>query len=70
MEIKYMGGPKTPGESSPAYYKTDRGTYLIQGYPVSREYEQRVKNLLPNEQVVEIPACVIDAIKSESQSIT
>lgn len=64
MEIKRLGGPKTPADQCPAIYESDRGTYLIQGYRVPREYLDRVQHLADNEDVVEIPANLVEIIKA------
>jgi hypothetical protein len=63
MEIKYLAGGPTPGDASPAFYETDRGTYLIQGYRVPEEYRSRVHRLVEHEDVVEIPKYLVEAIR-------
>ena len=65
MDVKRLGGPiKTPGDSSPNVYATDRGTFLIQGYKAPQEYRERVHRLLENEDVVEIPQSLVALIKA------
>jgi hypothetical protein len=64
MEIKHLGGPQTPSNDCPAVYQSDRGTYLVQGYRIPEEYRDRVQNLADNETVVEIPAHLVEIIKS------
>ena len=47
----------TPGSSSPAIYKTDRGTLLIQGYKIETEQVDGIEGFRPDtEAVIEIPA--------------
>lgn len=63
MKLDQLVRLDTPSNNSPAIYKSDRGTYLIQGYKIPSEYRDRVRDLVDNEDVVEIPARLIEAIK-------
>lgn len=63
MKVEYLGGPKTPGDDCPAVYRSDRDTYLIQGYRIPEEYRAAVRNLSDNEDVVEVPAHLVEVIK-------
>ncbi|GAB2918136.1 hypothetical protein ACFMQL_20205 [Nonomuraea fastidiosa] len=62
MRLTYLG--KTGGSnegSCPALYRTDRGTYVVQGKRVTDPQALAdVRDLGPDETVVEIPADVLE----------
>lgn len=63
MHIEYLGGPQTPGDQSPAVYKTSRGTYLVQGYKVPGVYRDQARSLIDTEDLVEVPAHLVQVIR-------
>ncbi|GAB3437551.1 ubiquitin family protein [Actinophytocola sediminis] len=61
MKIEFLGTTSTGGHC-PSAFKTDRGTYLVQGARVTDEEalaEVRRRGLPDHETVVEIPASLI-----------
>lgn len=62
MRLTYLG--KTGGSnegSCPALYRTDRGTYVVQGKLVTDpDALADVRDLADDETIVEVPADVLD----------
>lgn len=62
MRLTYLG--KTGGSnegSCPALYRTDRGTFIVQGKRVTDpDALGDIRDLAPDELVVEVPADVLD----------
>lgn len=50
------------GGGCPAAYRTDRDTFVIQGWQLSDGASAQLRQLAPNEAGVEIPANIIDQI--------
>lgn len=48
----------------PGVFKTDRGTFLIQGYRVNRGEVSGLAPVAENEDLVEIPASLLAAVPS------
>ncbi|WP_067171241.1 hypothetical protein [Microtetraspora niveoalba] len=66
MRLTYLG--KTGGSADgncPALYRTDRNTYVVQGWQVTDPQALAdVRDLAPGEAVVEVPADVLDLARS------
>jgi hypothetical protein len=70
MRLQFLGktGESGSGEC-PAVYLTDRGTYVVQGKTVTDpEALKDVRDLAPDEAVVEVPADIIALAKKPAES--
>ncbi|MDA2933552.1 hypothetical protein MYX82_04330 [Acidobacteria bacterium AH-259-D05] len=65
MKVKLVLRLNTPKKKSPSVYATDRGTYLVQGYPVAETYKEQVQDLMDNEDLIEVPADLILLIRDK-----
>ncbi|MDA2933549.1 hypothetical protein MYX82_04315 [Acidobacteria bacterium AH-259-D05] len=68
MKVTSLVRSNTPKKVSPAVYKTDRGTYLVQGYLAAEAYKAYVEDLAENEEVIEIPADLIKLLLEKLNS--
>jgi hypothetical protein len=50
------------GGQSPTLYRTDRGTFVVQGYKVSDEEALSTMTLPDHETAVEVPAALLAEI--------
>ena len=65
MEISLLKRIQTPALNSPSIYKTDRGSFLVQGWKVTSEVKSMTEDHRADyEDIVEIPQELIDYIKS------
>jgi hypothetical protein len=56
MRLRFIGS-NSPSGSCPTLYATDRGTYIVQGATLTDpEALADLRDVLPGETVVEIPA--------------
>jgi hypothetical protein len=46
----------------PAYYRTDRGTHVVQGYLLPGAEFDQLRQVAENETAVEIPDLLVDQI--------
>lgn len=53
------------GTNCPAFYKADTGNYVIQGWKLDDDTRAQLRKLAGNEDAVEIPASLIDAIAAQ-----
>ena len=51
----------------PSVWRTDRGTYVVQGYKLSDEDKKSIK-FASNEDAVEIPAELVDQLAKAAQT--
>lgn len=68
MQLTYLG-TTSQGGHCPTAFKTDRGTYVVQGYKITDPAalaELRRRGLPDHETAVEIPAGLIDFFPRES----
>lgn len=63
MKIEFLGkDPESSVTGSPTVYKTDRDSYLVQGWKVTDDealMEVRRRGLPDHEDVIEIPARMV-----------
>lgn len=62
MKLTFLGTTSNQG-SCPNLYKTDRGTYVVQGYKITDEealQTLRERGLPDTETAVEIPAALLE----------
>jgi hypothetical protein len=56
MKLTFVGSPSKQGDC-PTIYKTDRGTYVVQGLRVTDiEARAQLHDVLDGEDIVEVPA--------------
>lgn len=62
MRLTFLGKTSNSGDGQcPALYETDRGTYVVQGKIVTdRSALGDIRDLGPDETIVEIPADVLE----------
>jgi hypothetical protein len=61
MRVTFIRKTARSGDTNcPALYATDRGTYLVQGWPVPGPGPEGVRDLGTGEVLVEVPADVLD----------
>lgn len=64
MKLTFLGKGGSLGGSCPSVYRTDRGTYVIQGYLLTDpEARAELRDVLAGEEAVEVPAELIELIK-------
>jgi len=62
VRLTLIGKTRLSGDTNcPALYRTDRGTYVVQGWRVPDDTEG-VRDLGEGEALVEVPADVIEEI--------
>jgi hypothetical protein len=64
MQLEFLGGESGP-DGSPRLYKTDRGTYVVQGYKVEDEETLSQLRIPGHETVIEIPAGLLQFFPKE-----
>ncbi len=67
MRLKLIAGdPQSNPTNSPTLYRTDRGSWLVQGWVVSDAGALAEMNIPDGETVVEIPDRMIPFFKEDS----
>lgn len=63
MKLEFIRKTKRSGDTNcPAIYRTDRHSYVVQGWPVTDPQAlSMVRDLADGELLVEVPADVIDS---------
>lgn len=69
MELTRLDGVDTPTRRSPTFYRTDRGTFVIQGWKLDEESKGKAQDFRPSaEDLVEIPEELVHLIVNHVRS--
>ncbi|PRX99121.1 hypothetical protein [Allonocardiopsis opalescens] len=60
--LERLYGDCDPKPTCPTMWRTDRGTYVVQGYIVTDPEELATLNLPPGETAVEVPARLLERL--------
>lgn len=65
MELELLWQiPDCNGGDCPALYRAENGNYVVQGWVIDDKTQANLHNLGDNEAAVEVPAAIIDMIRS------
>ncbi len=71
VRLTFMGkDPESNPTNSPTLYKTDRGSWLVQGFVVADAEALAQMDIPEGESVVEIPDRMLQFFKEEGRGIT
>lgn len=66
MKLELMGRLPTPGQASPAFYRTSRGTYVLQGWKLDNVTKCLAEDYRPDrEELIEVPEELLHLIVTQ-----
>ncbi|GGJ74729.1 hypothetical protein GCM10010123_00850 [Pilimelia anulata] len=67
MKIEFLGKDSASGQKNcPSLYRTDRGSYVVQGWRVTDAEALAAMDIPAHETVVEIPARMMELFQGRS----